>query len=80
MAIDERQHAVDELLALEVANLAQREVAAQVVVAVGIAAGTVQRALARDFDRERGRVAAEDPSPGREDALPMASIRPPLPL
>ena len=54
MAIHERQHAVDERLALEVAELAQRSVAVQVIVAVRIAAGALQRALARDLDRKRG--------------------------
>ena len=54
MAIDEREHAVDEGLALEVADLAERDVAAEVIVAVGVAARTLQRALARDFDRQRG--------------------------
>mgnify|MGYP003694771159 CR=1 FL=1 len=74
MAIHEPEHAVDEGLALEVAQLAQAEVAAQVIVAVRIAAGAMQRALARDLDRERGRVASEYPSPGLSGSLPR---RPP---
>ena len=77
MAIHEREHAVDERLALEVAQLAQPEVAAQVIVAVRVAAGAVQRALARDLDRERGRVAAEYPSPGRQDPF-QGVLRPTL--
>ena len=36
--IDQLEHAVDELLALEVAHLAQRQIAAEMVVAVGVAA------------------------------------------
>ena len=34
---------------------AQRDVAAEMIVAVGVAAGAAQRALARDLDRERRR-------------------------
>ena len=64
MFVDERHHAVDQLLAFEVADLAQREVAAEMIVAVGVAAGTAQRTLARDFDRKGGRVAREDATPG----------------
>ncbi len=37
--IDELEDAVDELLALEVAHLAERQVAAEMIVAVGVAAG-----------------------------------------
>ena len=65
--IDEVEHAVDEFLSFEVAHLAERDVAAEMIVAVRVAAGTAQRALARDLDRERGRVAGENPTPGRED-------------
>jgi hypothetical protein len=51
--IDERHDAVDEFLALEVADLSQGKIAAEMIVAVGVAAGTAQRTLAGDFDRER---------------------------
>ena len=63
VAIDELDDAVDELLALEVADLAQRHLAAEVIVAVGVAAGAVQRAFARDFDRQRRRVAGKNSTP-----------------
>ena len=66
-------HAVDEFLALEIADLAQRELAAEMIVAVRVAAGTAQRTLARDFDGQRRRVAREDPTPG---AKMMPSIPP----
>jgi hypothetical protein len=52
MAFHELQYAVDEGLTLEVAKLAQTEVASQVIVAVRIATGAMERALARDLDRE----------------------------
>ena len=60
-------HAVDELLALEVAHLAQRHLAAEVIVAVRIAAGAAQRALPGDLDRQRGRVPGQDAAPGGDD-------------
>src|SRR5262249_42523055 len=66
MAIDEGENAVDELLPLVVAHFAQRELAAEMRVAVRIAAGTLQRTLARDLDRERRPVAGEDPAPRGE--------------
>ena len=59
-----------ELLALEVADLAQRDVAAEMIVAVGVAAGTAQRTLAGDFDRERRSVAGEDATPRRNRSIP----------
>ena len=63
--IDQVDHAVDQLLTLEVAHLAQREVAAEMIVAIGVAAGAVQRAFARDFDRQRRRVPASGSDPRR---------------
>ena len=63
MPIDETQDAVDELLALEVAHFTQRQVAAEMVVAIRIAAGAAQRAFAGDFDRHRGCVTGEDAAP-----------------
>src|SRR5207237_10331525 len=57
------EHRVDELLALVVLQLAQRDVAAQMVAAVRIAAGTSKRALARDLDREIRLVARQNLAP-----------------
>ena len=54
-------------------DLAQREVAAEMIVAVGVAARDSAADTRGDLDRQRRRVAAEDPSPGRED--PFQSIR-----
>jgi hypothetical protein len=53
MCVDERQDAVDEFLAFEIADLAKREIAAEMIVAVGVATGTMQRTFARDFDGKR---------------------------
>ena len=61
--IDEREDAVDELLALEVADLPQRQLPAEVVLAVGIAARTLQRTLARDLDGKRRRVSRQHATP-----------------
>ena len=53
MPVDERHDAVDEFLAFEIADFAKREIAAEMIVAVGVATGTTQRALAGDFDGKR---------------------------
>ena len=67
MALDDVQHAVDELLSLEVRELAQHDVAAEMRVAVGVAARAAQRTLARDLDRQVRLVPCEDPAPRLED-------------
>ena len=64
MPIDERDHAVDECLALQIANIAQRDAAAEMLIAIGVTTGAAKRALTRDFDREVRSVPCEDPSPG----------------
>ena len=72
MAIDQREDDVDKRLTLEVTYLTQRDLAAEVVVTVGIAAWAAQRALARNLDGKRRSVPREDPSPSRKDALHYA--------
>jgi len=69
MLVDQRQHTVDQFLTLEIANFAKSDVAAEVIVAVRIATGTTQRALAGDFNGKRRRITGEDPTPGREDTF-----------
>jgi hypothetical protein len=61
VTIDKGQDAVDQLLAFEVADLTKRQVATEMVVAVGVAAGTAERTFAGDFDGHRRRVAGKDP-------------------
>src|SRR5437667_11550061 len=67
--IDQRMHAVDQLLSLEVPYLTQSGRTTQVVLAVRVAARASQRALPGDLDGERWRVAAQDAGPGREDPV-----------
>src|SRR6185503_15647927 len=62
-AIDNLQDTINELLPLAVAKAAQRDAAAQMPVFVGIAAGTPQRTLTRDFDRKRGSLPLQNPAP-----------------
>ena len=52
MLVDQFEEPIDQLLTLEVADLAQRDVAAQMLVAVCITTGAPQRALARNLDRQ----------------------------
>ena len=60
--------------AFVVADLAERDIAAQMFVAVGVAAGAAERALARDLDRQRGTVSAEDPPPRRDNSFHPSTI------
>ena len=69
MVVDQTHHAVHESLAFEVPNLAQRHLAAEMVLAVGIAAGTVQRAFTGDFNRERRHISGENTAPGCDDPI-----------
>ena len=73
MVVDRAHHAVHELLALEVPNLAQRHLAAEMVLAVCIAAGTVQRAFTGDFNRERRHISGENTAPGCDDPIHLLS-------
>ena len=66
MTVDQAENAVDELLPLVVADLAEGDLTAQVIVAVGVAPRAMQRTLARDFDGERRTVATENPAPRGE--------------
>jgi hypothetical protein len=69
MLVDEREDTVDQLLPFEIADLPQRQLTAQMIVAVGVAAGTSQRTLTRDLNRQRRGVTREDPTPSRDDAF-----------
>ena len=63
LAIDDFHESIDELLAFEVPEPAQGDAAAEMIVAVRVAAGTPQRALSRDLDRKYRLMSAEDASP-----------------
>jgi hypothetical protein len=52
MLVDEREHPVNELLALEIANLSQRDGAAEMIVPVRVTARTAERTFPRDLDGE----------------------------
>jgi hypothetical protein len=69
MTIGEGEHAVDQFLTFEVAYLTECDVTAEMIVAVGITARAMQRALARDLDGKRRRVATQDSAPRGEDAF-----------
>ena len=63
MPIDQRDHPIDERLALEIAHLPQCQFAAEMIVAVRVAAGAAKRTLAGDFDGQGGRVSRENSAP-----------------
>src|SRR5437016_11594553 len=50
LSIDQGEHAVNQLLAFEVADFAECDVAAEMIVAVGVTARTPQRTFTRDFN------------------------------
>ena len=74
MRVDQAEDAVDELLALEVADFTQCELAAEMIVAVGVTPGAAQRALAGDLDLHGGRVAGKDAAPRAEDPFHPSTI------
>jgi hypothetical protein len=74
MAIDRLEHAVDERLALEVRQRPQRLPAAEVLVAVGVAPRTAERAFTGDFNGEIRPVSLEDSPPGRNDAFHVFTL------
>lgn len=52
MLADEIDDAVNERVAMEIAELAEGNTAAEVRISVGVAAGATERAFAGDFDGE----------------------------
>ena len=72
VAIDHRHEPGDQFIALVVGEATKRYVAAEMLVAVGVAAWTPKRTFACDFDREVGTIARTGcgPMPGRFRALP----------
>ena len=70
VAIDERHEALHQFVALVVGETPQRDAsAAEVLVAIGVASRTAQRALARDLDRDVGAMAGENAAPGLKHFL-----------
>src|SRR5688572_7804374 len=76
MRVDQLQEAIDELLALVVADLAQCDATAEVFVAVCVTTWTAERALAGDFNGERWTVPLQYPSPSSKNAFHGPTISP----
>ena len=72
--VDQLHEAIDELLPFVVADLTQRDLAAQMFIAVGATPRASQRALASDLDRQRGTVSTEDTTPRGDDSFHQATI------
>lgn len=64
---DKIDDAVDECVAMEIIELTKRSLAAEVRIAVSVAAGTGERTFASDFDGEHGDFTGENIPPGREN-------------
>src|SRR5271157_841113 len=58
------EDAVNERVAAEIVQLGEEFTSAKVGIAVGITAGTTERAFARDFNGQHRRFAAQDFPPG----------------
>ena len=67
MLANEIHHAVDERVAAEIVELAERGFAAEVRIAVGITARAGERTFTSDFDREHGDFSSENISPRGEN-------------
>ena len=73
---DEFDDTVDERLALEIAHFAEGDAAAQVLGPVGVTPRAPQGTLTRDLDRERGRVASKNSTPGLHNPVHNTSCAP----
>src|ERR1700722_6259184 len=71
---DQIENAVDQFLSLEVADLAKRLRSAEMVVAIGVAARTLERAFASNLYRHGGCVARQDPPPRGHDPFHSPTI------
>jgi hypothetical protein len=69
MRIDERKKPIDEFLTFEVADLAERYFAAEVIVAIRVTAGTSEGTFAGDLDRQGRTITAKDSSPCGDNAF-----------
>jgi hypothetical protein len=67
VAIHEREYTIDERLALEVGDFAQRDTAPEVIVTKGVAAWAPERAFASDLYRERRGISSQNPAPALND-------------
>jgi hypothetical protein len=66
MLADQVEDAIDERVAAEITELAESFFAAEVGIAIGVAARTAQRTLSSDFDGQHGGLTSEDLPPGAE--------------
>src|SRR5262245_53888363 len=66
MAPDKFKHTVDERIATQIAQPAQGDAAAEVIVAVGVTPRTPKRTLTCDFDGEERTVPSQQQTPGIE--------------
>jgi hypothetical protein len=78
--VDEREDAVDQRLAFQVADIAERDRSTEVIVAVGITARAAERTLAGDFNREVRSIAKQNLAPSANHALHEYSFDPQLVL
>jgi hypothetical protein len=69
MCLDQREEAIDEFLTFEVADLPKCHLAAEVIIAIRITAGTFEGTFAGDLDRQRRTIAAKDSSPCGDNAF-----------
>lgn len=60
------QYAIDQLISAEVIEFAQRDAAAEMRIAIGVASRAAQRALPGDLDRQHRDSARQDSSPSGE--------------
>ena len=65
---------VDELLARVVAHLTQGNHTTEMVAPVGVTTGALQRALARDFNRQAQRIARQNLTPCAKETFPVAAV------
>jgi hypothetical protein len=74
ICVNQIEETADQFRSLEIADLTERDGATEMIVAVGVAAGTSERAFAGDFDRKRRTIAAKDSPPRGDDTFHTSNI------
>ena len=72
MRVNQRKKTIDKFLSLEVADLSKCDVAAEMVIAVGVTAGALEGTFAGNLDRKGRTIAAKDSPPCGDNAFHLS--------
>jgi hypothetical protein len=74
MRLNQREKSVDKLLSFEIADLSERHLAAEVVVAIGVTARASEGTFAGNLDRQGRTITAKDSPPRGDNAFHPSTI------